>query len=100
MSKRTRKGFRDHPSTDYLTPENYIAILGARHDGIVPVTSALDNRDREEDVWGDKTELGPMHSSAMKVVFSGPTLLDPDSQFVKKVIKYLNNQVSSPEFSR
>lgn len=86
------------PLLSKFTPENYNSLMGGYHDGIVPLTSAINQKEGE--AWGDGLkEEGGLHSSGTRYLgFSGPHLLQSDSVVSGKVIDLLNTPVTGTEF--
>lgn len=90
------------PIIDKFTDINYIYLMGTKeHDGIVPVTSALNNQREVGWIWE-----GPlvMHSKDVAegieffTGYKADHLLESDSVLSNKVVDLLNTPVNSTEF--
>ena len=92
------------PIINKFTVDNYTSLMGTtKHDGIVPVTSALNNQRGIGWVWE-----GPlvMHSEDMAEQiefyfgYQAHSLLESDSVISDKTVELLNKPVNSIEFSQ
>ena len=88
------------PLADLLTPERIAELLTAKHDGIVPLTSAMNNGNGI--VWGDGVNAGGVHSEGTEewLGFSGPTLLQADALPAQATIILLNTPVTDLKYKK
>ena len=88
------------PLTNMLTKDNYDKLMSDSHDGIVPLTSALNNGTAGF-IWGDGVSEGAMHSQGSAFFgLTGPSLLDGNTELSNRVLELLNTPVTSKVYVR